>query len=138
MFSAAIRRLRGHLEPEIEVVSFAEDARREEDLVRDNRLFEILRSKRKELADESGVPPYVIFSDRTLIEMAVFFPQSSDSLLDIHGVGTVKCNKFGDLFLNIIRCYCRENQIEERPKRSRKTSRSSATKAGKPGRFRDG
>ena len=128
----------GHLEQEIEIVPSAEDARREDNLVRDGRLFEILRSKRKELADESGVPPYVIFSDKTLIEMAVFFPHSSESLLDIHGVGTVKCNRFGNVFLDIIRRYCRENQIEERPKRSRKISRSSTTKAGKPTHFRDG
>ena len=51
--------------------------------------------------------------------MAVYFPQSSDSLLDIHGVGTAKCHKFGELFLDIIRRYCAEHQIEERPKRSR-------------------
>jgi ATP-dependent DNA helicase RecQ len=95
-------------------------------------MFEILRSKRKELADEAGVPPYVIFSDKTLMEMAVFFPQSGDSLLDIHGVGAVKCKKFGELFLNIIRMYCRENQIEERPKRARRPLRSSPAKAGKP------
>jgi len=100
-------------------------------------LFERLRQKRKELADKSGVPPYVIFSDKTLVEMASFFPQSPDSLLTIHGVGTVKCRKYGSLFLDIISKYCGENQIEERPKepgRSLPNSRAaaSAAKAGKP------
>jgi len=62
------------------------------------------------------------------VAVAVFFPQSSDSLLDIHGVGAVKCKKFGELFLNIIRMYCRENQIEERPKRAGRPSRNSSAK----------
>ncbi|MFH1243802.1 MAG: RQC domain-containing protein, partial [Pseudomonadota bacterium] len=80
----------------------------------DRALFEILRKKRKELADRSNVPPYVIFSDRTLIEMACFFPKSMESLLDIHGVGTVKCEKYGSDFLNIIQEYCSTHQIEAR------------------------
>ncbi len=49
----------------------------------DRDLFEILRKERKQLADKSKVPPYVIFSDKTLIEMATFFPQSKQSMLDI-------------------------------------------------------
>ena len=122
----------GYLDQEPGIVSFVDEPGQADDLTCDNRLFEILRSKRKELADETGVPPYVIFSDKTLIEMAVFFPQSSDSLLDIHGVGAVKCKKFGELFLNIIRRYCRENQIEERPKRAGRPLRRSPAKSGKP------
>jgi ATP-dependent DNA helicase RecQ len=118
----------GYLDPELDVAPFVDEPARTDDLTSDDRLFEILRSKRKELADETGVPPYVIFSDKTLIEMAVFFPQSSDSLLDIHGVGAVKCKKFGELFLNIIRMYCRENQIEERPKRAGRPLRSGPAK----------
>ncbi len=78
----------------------------------DRALFEILRNKRKELADRSNVPPYVIFPDKTLIEMASFLPQSNESLLDIHGVGTVKCEKYGLDFLNIIREYCTFHQID--------------------------
>jgi len=89
-----------------------------DDLDYDRQLFEILRKTRKELADESGVPPFVIFSDKTLVEMATFFPQSSDNFLDIHGIGTVKAKKFGDLFMQVIGSYCRGEQIQERPKRS--------------------
>jgi ATP-dependent DNA helicase RecQ len=124
----------GYLDEEPDVAPFVEAPAPADELTCDDRLFGLLRSKRKELADEAGVPPYVIFSDKTLIEMAVFFPQSRDSLLDIHGVGAVKCQKFGELFLNIVRRHCRENQIEERPKWARKTLRSSPAKAGKPGR----
>jgi len=86
------------------------------DLDYDRQLFEILRKTRKELADESGVPPFVIFSDKTLVEMATFFPQSSDNFLNIHGIGTVKAKKFGDLFMQVIGSYCRGKQIQERPK----------------------
>jgi len=122
----------GYLDQEPDVAPFVDEPGQADDLTCDDRLFEILRSKRKELADEAGVPPYVIFSDKTLIEMAVYFPQSSDSLLDIHGVGAVKCKKFGELFLNIIRMYCRENQMEERPKRAGRPLRSRPARVGKP------
>jgi ATP-dependent DNA helicase RecQ len=82
----------------------------------DRDLFEILRKERKQLADKSKVPPYVIFSDKTLIEMATFFPQSKQSMLDIHGVGAVKHDKYGTVFLDIIQEYCKTHQIEERAK----------------------
>jgi ATP-dependent DNA helicase RecQ len=87
-----------------------------DDLDYDRELFEILRKTRKELADEAGVPPFVIFADKTLVEMAAYFPQSSDNFLDIHGVGKVKAKKFGTLFMQVIGSYCRDNQIQERPK----------------------
>jgi len=79
----------------------------------DRNLFEILRKERKQLADMSGVPPYVIFSDRSLVEMATYFPQTSTSLLDIHGVGAVKEERYGPVFLKVIREYCRDHQIDE-------------------------
>jgi len=88
----------------------------------DPKLFEILRKKRKDLADKNNVPPYVIFSDKTLIEMASFFPQTKENLLDIHGVGAVKCEKYGLIFLNIIKKYCHLNQIEEIPPRRKKSA----------------
>jgi ATP-dependent DNA helicase RecQ len=71
---------------------------------------------RKNLADDTGVPPYVIFSDRTLIELAAYFPQTMESLLDIHGVGIVKREKYGSIFLNLIQKYCRDREIKERSK----------------------
>ena len=82
----------------------------------DKNLFEILRKKRKNLADHAGIPPYVIFSDRTLIELAAYFPQTMESFLDIHGVGIVKLEKYGSIFLGLIQKYCREREIKERPK----------------------
>ena len=82
----------------------------------DKSLFSLLRNKRKELADMAGVPPYVIFSDKTLVEMAAYFPQTRDSLLNISGVGKVKYERYGAAFLAIIREYCRANEIDEKYK----------------------
>jgi len=82
----------------------------------DKSLFSVLRNKRKELADAAGVPPYVIFSDKTLVEMAAYFPQARESLLNISGVGKVKYERYGAAFLAIIKEYCKANKIEERYK----------------------
>ncbi len=72
----------------------------------DPELFALLRKKRKLLADEGGVPPFVIFSDRTLIEMAARLPLSNEALRTVHGVGQVKEQRYGEVFLDIIRQYC--------------------------------
>lgn len=95
----------------------------------DTALFESLRKERKSLADEGNVPPYVIFPDRTLIEMATFFPQSAESLLGIHGVGKEKAKKYGEQFLGIILPYCNERQIEEHPAIAPKKARPSELKS---------
>jgi len=97
----------------------------------DRDLFEILREERKRLAEISQIPPYVIFSDKSLVEMATFFPQSERRFLDIHGVGTVKHEKYGMIFLNIIREYCRAHKIEERAKLTRKKPTGTAGSIGK-------
>jgi ATP-dependent DNA helicase RecQ len=68
-------------------------------------LFEILRKKRKEIADQANLPPFTIFHDRTLKEMAVYFPQNRDSLASIHGIGAAKLEKYGNIFIEIIRQY---------------------------------
>lgn len=86
----------------------------------DRTLFDLLRKKRKTLADADGVPPYIIFSDKTLAEMATFFPQSKESLLKIQGVGTVRFEKYGSEFLAQISAYCREHQLDERDNKSRR------------------
>jgi ATP-dependent DNA helicase RecQ len=82
----------------------------------DHALFAVLRSKRKELADQAGVPPYVVFSDRTLVEMAAYFPQSPEGLLEISGVGRVKAQRYGEIFLDVLRPYCQEHGLAEKAK----------------------
>jgi len=69
----------------------------------DERLFEALRALRSRLAKEQNVPPYVIFPDKTLIEMAVAKPASEAQLLDIPGIGEVKRSRYGEAFLTEIR-----------------------------------
>ena len=86
----------------------------------DRELFELLRKKRKELADKAHLPPYIIFSDRTLIEMAAYYPQKVDSLLKINGVGQVKASHYGSQFLEIIQSYCQPRRLEEKSKTSRR------------------
>jgi len=68
----------------------------------DLRLFEDLRQLRKRLADERGVPPYVIFGDATLLEMCRRRPASEAGLLSINGVGQVKLERHGAAFLEVI------------------------------------
>lgn len=77
-------------------------------------LYALLRQKRKDLADQAGLPPYVIFSDRTLIEMAAYYPQSRDSLLNISGVGQVKLKTYGPAFLAVIVNYCVKHKLKEK------------------------
>lgn len=81
-------------------------------------LFALLREKRKQLADEAGVPPYVIFSDRTLVEMAGYYPQSLQSMLNINGVGKVKLDQYGETFVVLIKDYCKKHKIVEKAKDS--------------------
>jgi len=95
----------------------------------DEKLFDRLRKKRKEIADEAKVPPYVIFSDRTLIEISAFFPQTIENMKNIYGIGEEKLKKYGFIFLEIICEYCEKHSINERPKeigqRKRKTSKQT-------------
>ena len=66
-------------------------------------LFEALRARRREIASEAGVPPYVIFHDATLREMATRRPMSRDAMAEISGVGERKLDAYGDAFLEVIR-----------------------------------
>ncbi|WP_317906987.1 HRDC domain-containing protein, partial [Bacillus subtilis] len=64
--------------------------------------FAALRAERKALADEQGIPPYLIFSDKTLREMAAVAPQSLETLATISGVGEHKLSKYGEAFLKTL------------------------------------
>ena len=71
----------------------------------DEELFKRLRSLRKTLADTAGVPPFVIFSDTSLVEMAASLPTDDETFLNVHGVGTHKLERYGEKFLTEIRQY---------------------------------
>ncbi|MGE5352312.1 MAG: DNA helicase RecQ [Acidobacteriota bacterium] len=94
-------------------------------------LFELLRKKRKELAEESNVPPYVVFSDKTLIQMAASYPRTEEHFLKVQGIGQFKADKYGSTFIEIIDDYCRENGIEEAAVQERPVY-SSASRSKKP------
>jgi ATP-dependent DNA helicase RecQ len=96
----------------------------------DQGLFDVLRRLRKQLADEAHVPPYVIFSDRTLVELAAYRPLSAESLLEINGVGQVKSQSYGPAFLEAVRAYCREHGLAEVSKpRSVRAAPAAAARA---------
>ena len=69
----------------------------------DRGVFEALRILRKEIADREGVPPFVVFGNRTLVEMAASMPETEEDLLAITGVGAHKLEKYGRIFLERIR-----------------------------------
>jgi ATP-dependent DNA helicase RecQ len=65
-------------------------------------VFEKLRKKRLEIARQKKIAPYMIFHDRTLIELAERLPQSREELSRISGVGDVKLEQYGEIFLKAI------------------------------------
>ena len=85
----------------------------------DSVLFEQLRARRKELADDEGVPPYVVFSDRALEDMATYLPHSKEAFETMHGIGQMKVEKYADSFLPIICTYCQQHGLTEKPKSTR-------------------
>jgi ATP-dependent DNA helicase RecQ len=78
----------------------------------DERLFEILKNLRRKIAKEKDLPPYVIFQDPSLEEMATTYPTNKEELAQVNGVGMGKVNKFGKEFLDVIQKFVDENDIE--------------------------
>ena len=74
----------------------------------DEALFDRLRELRKQIADEMGVPPYIVFGDSALIHMAQLKPTNEDEMLSVHGVGQAKLERFGKVFLDCIGDFERE------------------------------
>jgi len=69
----------------------------------DRKLFAKLRKLRKAIADEENIPPYVVFNDATLIEMAEQMPITASEMLSVNGVGMRKLERFGKPFMTLIR-----------------------------------
>jgi ATP-dependent DNA helicase RecQ len=68
----------------------------------DVELFDTLRGLRQEIAQEQGVPAYIVFGDKTLKEMAAKRPQSKEEMLQIGGIGEVKFERYGEQFLILL------------------------------------
>jgi ATP-dependent DNA helicase RecQ len=77
----------------------------------DEELFELLKGLRKKIAKEKNLPPYVIFQDPSLEEMATTYPTSAEEMSQINGVGMGKVQKFGKPFIELISHYVSENDI---------------------------
>jgi ATP-dependent DNA helicase RecQ len=77
----------------------------------ERKLFEVLRALRRDIADELGVPPYIVFGDVTLEELARIRPSSEGRLLAIRGIGEKKRDAFGERFLAAIGAHCREHGL---------------------------
>lgn len=90
----------------------------------DAELFELLRKKRKEIADERGVPPYVVFADSVLIQMAKNYPQNEGDLLRISGVGIRKLENFGGTFLYLIKNYVQKNNLSLKNEKNHRRAKS--------------
>ncbi len=74
-------------------------------------LFAILRTLRKQIADEQFVPPYVVFADKSLRDMAEKRPQNLTQFEEVYGVGSNKRDKYGKVFLEVIRTFCQEQGL---------------------------
>lgn len=72
---------------------------------RNSALFEALRQLRLQIAKEESVPPYIVFTDRTLIDMCSKLPQNEDEMLNVSGVGQNKLKKYGQRFLQEISAF---------------------------------
>jgi ATP-dependent DNA helicase RecQ len=77
----------------------------------DDKLFNLLKAERKRLADKLDLPPYVIFQDPSLEDMALKYPISIGELSNVHGVGEGKAKKYGKTFIDLINKYVEENDI---------------------------
>ncbi|MDM5298385.1 DNA helicase RecQ [Bacillus pumilus] len=84
---------------------FKKSAMKAEAIQENDALFEHLRAVRMKLAREQGVPPFVVFSDKTLKDMSALEPKTEEELLNIKGVGEQKRQKYGDVFLEEIRFF---------------------------------
>lgn len=65
--------------------------------------FEALRVLRAEIAKEEAVPPYIVFSDKTLVDMCIKLPFTREEMLRVSGVGEHKCEKYGERFITRIK-----------------------------------
>lgn len=87
------------------------EPKKSEELDYDEKLFNILRETRKELAEQYKIPPFIIFADVSLKQMSTYYPTTVENMLKISGVGARKLENYGDIFMCIINDYVIENNI---------------------------
>lgn len=74
-------------------------------ITKEDPLFNQLRALRMKLAQEAGVPPFVVFSDKTLRDMAAKMPVTEEAFLEVNGVGAAKLERYGEAFMDEIKSY---------------------------------
>ncbi|WP_034261621.1 DNA helicase RecQ [Altibacter lentus] len=77
----------------------------------DEQLFKLLKAERKKVADKLDLPPFVIFQDPSLEDMALKYPVTIEELSNVHGVGEGKAKKYGASFVKLINTYVEENDV---------------------------
>ena len=98
-------------------------------------LFAELRTLRREIAERENVPPYVIFSDATLLELSAYLPNSKEELNEISGFGAFKIEKYGEIFLPTIIEFCKNHNLsskisEKKPKKVREPKKATKSTSG--------
>ncbi|MBS1571203.1 MAG: DNA helicase RecQ [Bacteroidetes bacterium] len=98
-------------------------------------LFAKLRTLRREIAERENVPPYVVFSDATLLELSTYLPHSKEELSQISGFGAFKIEKYGEIILPSIVDYCIKNNLttkiaEKKPKKQSTPKKEKTYEAG--------
>ncbi|MGN8068160.1 DNA helicase RecQ [Mucilaginibacter sp. 22184] len=101
-------------------------------------LLNLLKSVRRDIAQLENVPPYIIVSDATLLEMATYLPQSLDELRLTSGFGDIKLARYGRELLQPVKDYCKAKGLESKiayksPKRERKTKTERLSRAPRTG-----
>ena len=82
----------------------------------DEGLYEHLRGLRRQLASAANLPPYMVFSDRALAEMAAYLPETPADFAEINGVGRAKLESYGSTFLAAIAAYRAEHEVHRQPR----------------------
>ena len=70
------------------------------------QVYDKLRSLRTQIASEKGIPPYIVFSDKTLKDLSLKVPQDKEAMLEVHGIGEVKFERYGEEFLTLLNNEC--------------------------------
>ena len=116
--------------PQAETASTVKQKQGEVEYDRD--LFAILRAKRKDLAEAANVPPYVIFSDRTLVEIAAYFPATEENLRRINGIGQVKFERYGQLLIDLVQEFCEARGVRANLSQMSRKAKLHRRNEGKP------
>ncbi|HSD57769.1 MAG TPA: RQC domain-containing protein [Methanotrichaceae archaeon] len=111
------------------VEDHSDDLRRPDGIL-DQGLFESLRALRRQVASDEGIPPYIVFHDSSLKEMAARLPRNRAEFRSIEGVGDKKLEKYGDIFLEEIDTYCQRSKAPEQDRPISVQDSSSEETAG--------